>query len=259
MGKLGGKVAIITGSASGIGRATAKLFAEEGAKVVVADFDAEKGSSVAADIHRAGREATFLHTDVRVPGQVEAMIRTTVTTYGKLDILYNNAGIPGGAAPTGECSIEIWDNVIATNLRGVFLGMRYAIPEMIRNGGGVIINTASVNGIVGIPYHSAYTASKGGVIQLTKTAALEYAQRNIRVNCICPGGIWTDIVKAYWGEQFDEEMVKREVKKYQPIGRFGQPEEIARLALFLASDDSSFCTGAPFIADGGSLAGPLPG
>ena len=137
--------------------------------------------------------------------------------------------------------------------------MRYAIPEMIKNGGGVIINTASVNGMIGLPYHPAYTASKGGVIQLTKTAALEYAQHNIRVNCICPGGIWTNIIKTFWGDQFDEEMVKREVTKYQPIGRFGQPEEIARLALFLASDDSSFCTGAPFIADGGSLAGPMPG
>jgi NAD(P)-dependent dehydrogenase (short-subunit alcohol dehydrogenase family) len=259
MGKLDGKVAIITGSASGIGRATAKLFAQEGAKVVVADRDTENGVQVAADVHQAGREATFLHADVRVPEQVEAMIQKTVTTYGKLDILYNNAGIPGDQAATGECSVDNWDNVLATNLRGVFLGMRYAIPEMITNGGGVIINTASVNGMTGMPYHPAYTASKGGVIQLTRTAALEYARHNIRVNCICPGGIWTNIIKTFWGDQFDEEMVKREVRKYQPIGRFGQPEEIARLALFLASDDSSFCTGAPFIADGGTLAGAIHG
>ncbi len=259
MGRLDGKVAIVTGSASGIGRATVKLFAQEGAKVVVADCDTENGLLVAAEIHQAGQEATFLRTDVRVPEQVQAMIQQAVTTYGKLDILYNNAGIPGDQGATGECSVDDWDNVVATNLRGVFLGMRYAIPEMIKSGGGVIINTASVNGMIGLPYYPAYTASKGGVIQLTKTAALEYAQQNIRVNCICPGGIWTNIVKTFWGDQFDEEMVKREVTKYQPIGRFGESEEIARLALFLASDDSSFCTGAPFIADGGSLAGAVHG
>ncbi|HKZ51467.1 MAG TPA: SDR family oxidoreductase, partial [Dehalococcoidia bacterium] len=173
--------------------------------------------------------------------------------YGKLDVLFNNAGIEGVLAPTAECTVENWDRVMAINLRGVFLGMKYGIPAMLKNGGGSIINTASVDSFVAIVNAPAYCASKGGVLQLTKAAALDYARQGIRVNAICPGGIWTPLVQR-WSGSLDLEEISKGIEAFQPIGRFGQPEEVARLALFLASDDSSFCTAAPFIVDGGYMA-----
>ncbi len=258
MGKLDGKVAIVTGGAAGIGRATALLFAQEGAKVMVADVDEEKGREVTTEIGRTGGTAIFVKVDVSQPSQVEAMVREAVETYGRLDVLFNNAGIEGAMAPTADYPLEEWDRVIATNLKGVFLGMKYGIPAMLKSGGGTIINTASTAGLVGWANMPAYTASKGGVLQLTKTAALEYAQQGIRVNAICPGGIMTPLVEriqaAMGMSSVPPEQQEQFVAAVHPVGRMGQPEEVARLALFLASDDSSFCTGAPFVVDGGQVA-----
>ncbi len=251
MGKLDGKVAIVTGAASGIGRATALLFADEGAKVVVADWHEDDGRRVADEIAGRGGAATFVRVDVSKPEDVEAMVRAAVDTYGRLDVLFNNAGMEGEQAPTAECTLENWDRVIAVNLKGVFLGMKYGIAAMLRSGGGSIINNASVAGIVGFASIPAYCASKGGVIQLTKTAALEYAKQGVRVNAICPGVIWTPMVERFVG---GSEQTRGALEALEPVGRFGRPEEVARLALFLAGDDSTFCTGAPFVVDGGFVA-----
>lgn len=251
MGKLDDKTAVITGAASGIGRASALLFAEEGAKLIAADWDEARGSKVVAEIRARGGEASFVKVDVSSPEDVRRMINAAVSTYGRLDILFNNAGVEGEQGLTADCSLENWERIINVNLRGVFLGMKYAIPEMLKAGGGVIINTASQLGLVGFAGMPAYCASKGGVIQLTRTAALEYARQNIRVNAICPGLIWTPMLERYVVGQED---VRKALTALEPIGRLGLPEEVARLALFLASDDSSFCTGAPFIVDGGFVA-----
>ncbi len=252
MGKLDGKAAIITGAASGIGRATALLFAREGARLALADVD-PGGQGVADEISQGGGTAIFVKTDVSKPEEVQALVRGTVEAYGRLDIMFNNAGIEGEQRFTADCSVENWDRVLAVNLKGVFLGMKYAIPEMLKNGGGVIVNTASTAGLTGYPSLPAYSASKGGVIQLTKTAALEYARKGIRVNCICPGGIFTPLVERFTAG-LPQEQIQKMVEMAHPIGRFGTPEEVARLALYLASDDASFCTGAPFIIDGGMTA-----
>lgn len=252
MGRLEGKVAVVTGGASGIGRASALLFAQEGAKVVVADVD-PRGRDVVAEITSAGGTALFVRTDVSQPEDVEALVRSTVETYGKLDIMFNNAGVEGEQQPIADCTVENWDRVLNVNLKGVFLGMKYAIPAMVKAGGGSIINTASTAGLTGYPNLPAYSASKGGVIQLTKTAALEYARKGIRVNCICPGGILTPLVERFTAG-LPQEQIQKMVEAVHPVGRFGKPEEVARLAVFLASDESAFCTGAPFIIDGGMTA-----
>lgn len=250
MGKLNGKIAIVTGAASGIGRASAKLFAAEGAKVVGADWDEAHGNAVSEEIRESGGEATFLRVDVASAEDVRGMIAAAVERYGGLDVLFNNAGIEGEQAPTADCTLENWERVINVNLRGVFLGMKYAIPEILKRGGGSIVNNASVAGLVGFAGSPAYCASKGGVIQLTKAAALEYAKQGIRVNAICPGVIWTPMVERVVATPD----MRKALEAMEPAGRFGTPEEIARLALFLASDDSTFCTGAPFTIDGGLVA-----
>ncbi|MBI1885662.1 MAG: glucose 1-dehydrogenase [Chloroflexi bacterium] len=251
MGKLDGKVAVVTGAASGIGRATVLLFAEEGAKVVGADWDEKRGAEVVDEIRRGGGEAVFVKVDVSSPGDVQRMVGTAVEACGRLDIIFNNAGIEGEQAPTADCTLENWDRVINVNLKGVFLGMKYAIPEMLKNGGGVIINNASVAGMVGFQGIPAYCASKGGVIQLSRVAALEYARQSIRVNAICPGVIWTPMVERFVA---GNEELRESLTALEPVGRFGMPEEVARLALFLACEDSSFCTGSPFVVDGGFTA-----
>jgi NAD(P)-dependent dehydrogenase (short-subunit alcohol dehydrogenase family) len=252
MGKLDGKVAVVTGGGSGIGRATCALFAEEGARVVVAERDEEHAVSAADEIVRGGGEAVPLSVDVSDPAQVEGMVRDTVARYGGLDVLFNNAGIEGAMGPVADCPLDNWRQVIDTNLGGVFYGMKYAIPEMLKRGGGVIINNASVAGLVGFAGLPAYCASKGGVVQLTRGAALEYAKQGIRVNVICPGVIWTPMVERVTGDTAEG---RAQFEALEPVGRFGTAAEVARLALFLASDDSSFCTGAPFIVDGGFVAG----
>lgn len=245
MGRLEDKVAIITGAASGIGRATALLFAREGAKVVVADV--VSGEEVVEMIKQTGGEAIFVKTDVSKATEVERMVKSVVDNYGKLDIIFNNAGIGGTLVSTMKRTEEEWDKVINVNLKGVFLGMKYAIREML-NKGGVIINTSSYAGLVGTAGIGAYSASKSGVIALTKTAAVEYAKRNIRVNAICPGGILTQMTQVLGETDF------KYIEEHTPMARVGKPEEVATVALFLASDESSFITGAVLSVDGGAAA-----
>ncbi len=251
MAKLSGKVALITGSGSGIGRATAILFAKEGAKVAVVDYVVEGGEKTVEMIKKGGGEAIFVKADVSKSADVQNAIAATVAKYGKLDVLYNNAGIEGALAPIADSTEENFDKVISINLRGVFLGMKYGIIQMLKQGGGVIISTASVAGLVGAPNMTAYSASKGGIVQLTKTAALEYATQNIRINCICPGAIWTPMLERFTG---GNEEARKQMEASEPVGRIGKPEEIAQAALFLASDDASFVTGVPLPVDGGIIA-----
>ena len=249
MARLKDKVATITGGGSGIGRATCLLFAREGAKVVVADYVAEGGNETARQISAAGGQAVFVQADVSKSADVQNLIGAAVRNYGRVDILFNNAGIEGPSAKLANLKEEDWDRVIAIDLTSVYLGMKYVIPEMIKQGGGVILSTASVAGLVGFQGSGAYAAAKAGVINLTRLAALEYADKNIRVNCICPGVIETPMVERVMGGRPRERVVRSE-----PIGRLGRPEDIATAALFLASDESSFATGAPFIIDGGYVA-----
>ena len=248
MKRLEGKVAIVTGAGSGIGKETALLFAGEGAKVVAADRVMETGEKTVWQIKDSGGEAIFVKADVSRAGDVEIMVKETVEEYGRLDILSNNAGILGEVASVGDATEENWDRVISVNLKSVFLCSKYAVREMLKAGGGVIINSASTMGFVGLPGNTAYSASKGGVIQFTKTMALEYASSNIRVNCVCAGWIDTPM-----NENLDERIVKWTVRE-TPMGRLGRPEEVAWAILYLASDESSFVTGTALVVDGGWLA-----
>lgn len=247
MGRIEGKVAIITGAGSGIGRATAIRFAAEGAKVIVTDITGAEDETATS----IGADAVAVHGDVSISSDVRSMIEVARSRFGRLDVIFNNAGIEGAQAPTAECSEENFDRVISVNLRGVFLGMKHALPLMIESGGGSIINNASVAGLVGFRGIPAYCASKGGVIQLTKTAALEYATQHIRVNAICPGVIWTPMVQRFTAGSAEAEAAFRAT---EPVERFGTAEEVAALALFLASDEASFVTGAAMAVDGGFTA-----
>ena len=241
--KLSGKVALITGAGSGIGRATALLFAREGAAVTVVDISEEGGRETVAQIDQAGGRGLFVHTDVAIAEQVEAAIEATVRQFGRLDILYNNAfwTIPRSVLETTE---EEWDRTLAVCLKGPFLGAKYAIPHMMKNGAGVIINTASVHGIRGVAGWTAYQSAKGGLLSLTRTLAADCAP-DIRVNAILPGGVNTP------AQAITDPAVVEESAKKTPMSRFAEPEEIAEVALFLASDSSSFVTGAAIVADGG--------
>ncbi|MFC2046094.1 SDR family NAD(P)-dependent oxidoreductase [Chloroflexota bacterium] len=244
--KLSGKATVITGAASGIGRATALLFAREGAKVVVADVDEVGGRQTVDEIGGHGGTALFAATDVTVADDVERMVSLAVETHGRLDVLFNNAGI-GHRLPVHECSEEDWDRVIAINLKGVFLGCKYAVRAMMRQGGGTIINTASGAGLVGAIRSPAYSASKGGVVVLTKQMANDYAKHNIRVNAICPGAVDTPLMAVVYREISDDfEEAKRIYEARLPRGRLITPEEVAHVALYLASDESGFITGNPF-------------
>jgi NAD(P)-dependent dehydrogenase (short-subunit alcohol dehydrogenase family) len=261
MGKLDGKVAIITGSGMGIGKRTALLFATEGAKVVVACRTVSNGEETVKTIKKAGGEAFFIRTDVSVAKDVENMVKGTVAKYGKLDIINNNAGVVEKHGPIHNMEEADWDRSMSIDLKGVFLGTKYAVPEMLKVGGGVIINSASVFGLVAFPGLAAYTASKFGVVGLTKTVALEYANKNIRVNAICPGTIWTEMMEKSALETAPnvEAAKAQSVKYFAPIGRVGMPEDVAKLALFLASDDSSYITGATITIDGGFSTSPHRG
>ncbi|HUI26362.1 MAG TPA: glucose 1-dehydrogenase [Candidatus Kryptonia bacterium] len=248
MAKLANKIAIVTGAGSGIGRASAVLFAREGATVVVADINREGAETTARRITTDGGTAVAVSADVARADSVEEMIATTLSRCGRLDVLFNNAGIGGTFASFADYTEETFDQIIAVNLKGVFLGMKFGIPALLKSGGGVILNTASVAGLIGARGYAAYSASKGGVIQLTKVAALEYAKQNVRVNCICPGGVDTPILEMVPAAH------RAAIARTNPMERLARPEELANLALFLASDDSSFATGGVFVADGGSLA-----
>ena len=251
-GLVQGKIALVTGGGSGIVRATAHAFAREGAKVMIADYVADGGERTVKEIKAKGGDAAFIHADVSVPRQVEMMIAKTVETYGRLDCAFNNAGIEGKATDTVACTEDNFDRIIAINLKGVWLCMKHQIPQMLKQGGGAIVNTASVAGLAGFAGLSAYTASKHGVVGLTRAAALEFARKNIRVNCVCPGVIHTPMVERLMDSSPD--YGKTELEAGEPVGRMGKPEEIAEGAVWLCSDASSFVTGHPLAIDGGWVA-----
>ncbi|MBS7249503.1 MAG: SDR family oxidoreductase [Candidatus Freyarchaeota archaeon] len=250
--RLKGKVAIVTGAGSGIGEATAKLFAEEGAKVVVADIEPNLGRKVVKQISNKGGTAVQVVVDVSKAYEVKGMIDKCISTFGKLDVLFNNAGIEGPEGPLWENEEEDWNRVIDVNLKSIFLCCKYAIPHMMSTGGS-IINTASELGLVGTTSHPAYSASKGGVIALTRSLALQCAPYGIRVNCICPGATETPLLRRWIGEKQKNERTQEVIKEI-PLGRLGKPVEIAYAVLYLASDESSFTTGSIMVIDGGSTA-----
>jgi len=242
------KVAIITGAGSGIGKATALLFAKEGAKIIVSDINETNGNSAVEEIRKDGGEAFYIKADSSKPEDNETMVKQTIEKYGALDIAVNNAGIGGPLGSTGEYPIEGWEKVIAINLSGVFYGLRYQIPAMLKNGGS-IVNIASILGSTGTKFSPAYVAAKHGVVGLTKAAALEYADKNIRINSVGPGYIKTPLVENSLDKSALDALVG-----LHPIGRLGESSEIAELILWLASSKSSFVTGGYYPADGGYLA-----
>jgi NAD(P)-dependent dehydrogenase (short-subunit alcohol dehydrogenase family) len=249
--ELEGSVALVTGGAAGIGKAASLAFARRGARVVIADLKVDRGNDVCQSIQRDGGEALFVKTDVSRTEDIERLIGKTVSTFGRLDSAFNNAGIEGQLAPTVDCSEENFDRTIAVNLRGIWLCMRYEIQQMLRHGGGAIVNMSSVAGLVGFPNLPAYVASKHGVIGLTKTAALEYAKRRIRVNAICPGVIHTEMIDRVTGKN---PAVEKQFIDLEPMGRMGTPEEIAEAAVWLCSTAASFVTGYALAVDGGFVA-----
>jgi NAD(P)-dependent dehydrogenase (short-subunit alcohol dehydrogenase family) len=252
-GLLDGKVVLVTGGGSGIGRATALRVAREGAKVMIADYVPEGALKTVAMIREAGGTGDCVAADVSAPAQVDAMVTKTVATFGRLDCAFNNAGIAGagGGLATANYPEEAFDQVIAINLKAVWLCMKCEIPQMLKLGGGAIVNTASAAGLVGLPGACAYVAAKHGVVGLTRTAALEYAQKNIRVNCVCPGFIRTPMLER--GLDSGRLSVEQ-INAWEPVGRMGTPEEIAESVLWLMSDAASFVTGHPMSIDGGYIA-----
>ncbi len=253
MGRLDGKVAVITGAASGIGAATAKRFAAEGAAVVVGDLNEAGGRAVVEACLQAGGRAAFQPVDVSREADVAALLRRAVDDYGRLDVLFNNAGLGGAIGPLESVSVDDWDRTQAVLLRGVFLGIKHAIVPMRAVGGGSIISTASIAGIRAGAGPHAYSAAKAAVINLTRTAAVELAKDSIRVNCICPGGIHTPLLSSRFPG--GAEGLTPLLAMLQPLPRAGSPEDIAAMALFLASDEAGFVTGASMVVDGGFTAG----
>ncbi len=248
-GWLEGKVALVTGGSSGIGRASALAFAREGAKVAVADVDVKGGQETVQMIKQAGSEAIFVKADVSNAAEVKAMIVKTAEAYGRLDCAFNNAGILPQSALMADATEEEWDRVMGINLKGVWLCMKYEIPQMLKCGGKAIVNTSSTRGLSGLPDRAAYVASKHGVIGLTKSAALEYARAGVRVNAICPGVTRTSMVERLLATGWKQEPV--------PMGRPATPEEVAEAVVWLCSDAASFVTGTALLVDGGYLAGQI--
>lgn len=244
-----GKVALVTGGSFGIGRATAIAFAKKGVKVVIADW-VEDTETLNA-IKLLGGDAIFIKCDVSKTEDVKAMLEKAIATFGRLDYAFNNAGIEGAMAPTHDCTEENFDKTIGVNLKGVWLCMKYEIPEMLKQGKGVIINCSSIAGLVGFPGLPIYVATKHGVIGLTKTAALEYAKAGIRVNAVCPGAIKTAMIDRITGKKKE---VEDQFAAMEPIGRMGEPEEVAKAVIWLCSDDASFVTGHAMAVDGGWVA-----
>ena len=253
IGRVENKIALVTGGGSGLGRATVQALAREGAKVLVADLNLESAHETVIMVAETGGEASAFAMDVTVAAQVEAMVQMTVERYGRLDCAFNNAGIPGKVGTSViDYEEEDWDRVIAVDLKGVWLGMKYELKQMLKQGSGVVVNTASIAGLVGLVGSSPYVASKHGVVGLTKTAALEFAQQNIRVNAVCPGVFRTPLVEKIIAELPEREELYLSA---QPIGRMGRPEELAEAVVWLCSDAASFVTGHAFPVDGGYVAG----
>lgn len=242
------KVVIVTGGGSGIGRATAIAFAQEGASVVVSDIVEKDGMETVEKIKKLNGEGYFIKCDVSSEEEVRRLVDRTLEKYGRLDCAYNNAGIEGAPCTTTECLTENWDRTIDINLKGVWLCMKYEIPAMLRKGKGSIVNCSSVAGLVGFETIPAYVASKHGVIGLTETAALEFAKKNIRVNAVCPGPIHTPMLERFTGGD------ETELAEQDPMGRVGRPEEIADSVLWLCSDRASYVTGQAIAIDGGWVA-----
>jgi len=244
------KSVIVTGAGSGIGRAAALAFAAEGANVTVADIDDQHGQATVALLRELGAQAEFVRVDVSRAADCAAMVEHAVNRYGRLDVAFNNAGINIGVAPIADVEDAQWERIVAINLTGVFLCMKHEIPAMKRSGGGAIVNTASVGGVIGTAGVTAYCATKHGVVGLTKSAALDYIKDGIRINAVCPGGTQT----AMLAEWFKDPEVERSAKAATPIGRMADPAEIARAVLFLASEESSFMVGHALVVDGGLTA-----
>jgi NAD(P)-dependent dehydrogenase (short-subunit alcohol dehydrogenase family) len=251
-GEMDGRVAIVTGASSGIGRATALSFAQRGAHVVVADVDDERGEAVAEEAAAGGPESMFVHADVTNPADVANLVDRSVARFGRLDYAHNNAGVQTPSAYTADCSLDDWNRTLAVNLTGVFLCMREEIPRLLEGGGGAILNTSSAGGLKGFPGASAYVAAKHGLIGFTKSAALEYASRGIRVNAVCPGVVDTELVTRFTKGDAN---VTQQLLDVEPMRRFGTPAEIADAVVWLCSDRASFVTGHALIVDGGQLAG----
>jgi NAD(P)-dependent dehydrogenase (short-subunit alcohol dehydrogenase family) len=263
--RLDGKVAVITGGASGMGKATASLFVEESARVVIGDVQAEAAQAVADSL---GPTCVAVRTDVTNSEDVAGLVRTAVERFGKLDVIFNNAGgvlreadgarrlpaeVDGARRRLADMSEDQWNGMVALNLTSAWLGMKHAIPYLIANGGGSIISTASVSAFMGMVGQAAYGAAKGGIVQLTRVCAVEYAEQGIRCNCICPGGTLTPLLYETPGSG-DYEATRSRLGNLQPIPRAGLPEDIAQAALWLASDESSFVTGQAIVVDGGWMA-----
>jgi NAD(P)-dependent dehydrogenase (short-subunit alcohol dehydrogenase family) len=247
-----GKVALVTGGGSGIGRATALAFAREGAKVVIGNRNVERGEETVSKIRDAGGKATFRRTDVLVAAEIEALVDHAVKTYGRLDIAFNNAGIEGDMLPTIVDHTEAsFDAIMDVNVKGVWLSMKYEIPRMLEQGSGAIVNCSSVAGVIGFPGIGIYVASKHAVVGLTKTAALEFSAKGIRINAVNPAVIDTEMVDRIAGGM---KMKKDDLKTFHPIGRIGRVEEVAEAVLWLCSDRASFVTGHSLIVDGGFTA-----
>jgi meso-butanediol dehydrogenase / (S,S)-butanediol dehydrogenase / diacetyl reductase len=250
-GKLDGRVAVVTAGGSGIGASTARRFALEGASVVIADLSGTRAEKVTGEVKANGGRAVCLKMDAADPDGVQAAIKLALDTYGRLDIMFNNAGM-AEVASVEDISLESWNRVLAVTLTSTFLGIKYSLPIMRKQGRGAIVNTASISGTRGDYGMASYNAAKAGVINLTRSAALENAKHNIRVNCVCPGAINTRAPELLGKDKADE--FRRIQRAAHPVGRMGEPEEIANTVLFLASDEASFITGAAIVADGGVTA-----
>jgi meso-butanediol dehydrogenase/(S,S)-butanediol dehydrogenase/diacetyl reductase len=250
-GKLEGKVAVVTAGGAGIGAATVRRFAKEGASVVIADLSGTRGRAVAGEIKESGGRSVFLKMDASDPEAIQATIKLALDSYGRLDIMFNNAGM-AEIGLVHDTTLDSWNRVMAVTLTSTFLGIKYAVPIMRAQGGGAIINTASISGIGGDYGMASYNAAKAGVINLTRAAALENAKHKIRINCVCPGGINTRAAEILGGDRADE--FRRTMSASHPVGRMGEPEEIASTVAFLASDEASFITGTKIVVDGGVTA-----